>query len=71
MAYIIGVILLLAALAIVMLTKKFTSGNNYKIVHEQMGGTEYFMIYKNNIFHERWNTLESAEVRLEELRTQS
>ncbi len=45
----------------------------YYIRFEMMGGEMYYMIYKRglfglfNIFIERWNTIESALIRLKEL----
>ncbi len=45
----------------------------YYIRIELMGGTDYYMIYIKqmciNSFYERWNTLESAKTRLDELNT--
>jgi len=45
----------------------------YKIVPEYMGGDLYHMIYCKTFlfpwaFFERWNTKETAEIRLNELR---
>lgn len=45
----------------------------YVIKKEMLGGEYYWMIYKKSLifgfmFLERWNTLKSAEVRLNELR---
>lgn len=45
----------------------------YKIIEEKMGGVLYWMIYKKwmwqEVFFERWNTPETAKIRLEELTT--
>lgn len=45
----------------------------YEIVEERMGGTLYWMIYQKQFglkrFFERWNTPETAEIRLKELTT--
>jgi len=44
---------------------------NWEIREEMMGGRKYWMIYRRGIFfshfYERWNTNESAIIRLEEL----
>ena len=44
----------------------------YFIKQESMGGCLYYMIYKRfwifSHFHERWNTSESAQIRLSELK---
>lgn len=45
----------------------------YYIRYEKMGGDWYYMIYKAtwfgfDTFFERWNTPESAKIRLEELK---
>jgi len=45
----------------------------YEIMEERMGGTLYWMIYQKQFglkrFFERWNTHETAEIRLKELTT--
>jgi hypothetical protein len=46
---------------------------SYEIRYEKMGGTYYYMIYRKKFlwfssFFERWNTPESVDMRITELR---
>lgn len=50
-------------------SKKSVKEDKYEIRPEFLNNTEYWMIYKNDHFYERWNTPEKAQIRLKELQT--
>lgn len=58
-------------LIVIILSTLFWDHGKFKTREEKMGGELYWMIYKKYLgqwhFYERWNTPETAKIRLKEL----